>query len=171
MDFSKFAHKSIAGYGQFISDLTQVVDPRRIRVCSIFPPALSDEAWADGYVNAHVAQLEGMDDLAALKASVRSLETPTQATRTAAHALYNLYLREMCDQMGLTFVDDFTPMLGGDGLLDPKFVAGAKGADHHLEWGPTSVVLPDIIRERVRWDGANSAVSLLPTVEPIIPKV
>jgi hypothetical protein len=152
-DFAEFAQYSLGGYARFLSDLMQEVIPRRIRVCSIFPPALSDASWADGYVNGHIAELEGITDLDALKASVRKLEMPTLFQRTAAHALYNQGLRAMCDRMGLTFVDDFTPLLRGDRLLFPKFVERSRGTNHHLEWGPTSAVIPNIIRERFSWMG------------------
>jgi hypothetical protein len=152
-DFAEFSESSLGGYGRFLSDLMQEVIPRRIRVCSIFPPALSDASWADGYVNGHIAELEGITDLDALKASLQKLEMPTRFQRSAAHSLYNKGLRAMCDRIGLTFVDDFTPMLGGDGLLFPKFIERSRGTDHHLEWGPTGAVIPDIIREQFSWMG------------------
>jgi hypothetical protein len=50
------------------------------------------------------------------------------------HAHYNAGLRAACRRHGFRFIDGFTPFLGPDGLLDPRYIIPERGgAEHHLD--------------------------------------
>jgi hypothetical protein len=134
-DFDEFAAESVTSYGRFLDDLMKLVPTQRLRICSIFPPTLSDAAWSRGYVNAHIGFLEGDRDIAALSEAVRELKIPSQPVRTQLHRNYNARLQAMCQQRGLTFVDDFNPLLDGGATIAPRFVEGHAGDTHHIHRG------------------------------------
>jgi hypothetical protein len=134
-DFDGFATESVASYGKFLDDLMRLVPARRLRICSIFPPTLSEAAWSEGYVNAHIGFLEGDRDVAALSEAVRGLEIPSQPIRTELHRNYNSRLQAMCRERGLAFVDDFNPLLDGGVTIAPRFVEGHAGDTHHIHRG------------------------------------
>jgi hypothetical protein len=142
--FRDFAVQSTGRYFAFIDALKVHLAPPLIRVCSLFPPTLSDEAWAQGYVNAHIGFLEGDRELAELAAATRDLEVPDLAMRTQLHALYNAELERLCRERSVAYVDCFTPFLGGDGLVEPSMFSHG-GTDHHLGHQETSSLTGDII--------------------------
>jgi hypothetical protein len=103
-------------------------------VVSVFPPAVSDAAWRQGYVNDDIAQREEIMPVAELAAGIRALEIADLRQRTGIHAYYNAGLRAACRRHGFRFVDSFTPFIGADGLVDPRYVVPeANGAEHHLD--------------------------------------
>ncbi len=128
-DFEAFARRSVERYGAFLAGQATGHGARLIRVCAIFPPVLSDEAWQEGYVNGHVGHLEMFEDIDALSRAIAALELPDLATRTRMHEVYNVELRAMCARKRFTFVDDFTPLLS-DGIVRAD-IAG-HGRDHHV---------------------------------------
>ena len=138
-DFEAFACTSVARYGEFLAAQQALHGPVPFRVCAIFPPALSDESWREGYVNGHVGHLEDFSDLDALSRAVAALELPDLATRIGLHAFYNDQLKAMCARLGFIYVDDFTPMLA-DGAVRPELIRGHGGRDHHLSPFEASVL-------------------------------
>jgi hypothetical protein len=54
--FDQFCRRSVFSYVGFLNDHFK---HHNVAVASIFPPTLSDEAWREGYVNAHIAATEG----------------------------------------------------------------------------------------------------------------
>jgi len=139
-----FCRRSVDSYIGFVQDaFAKSLD--QLDVVSIFPPALSDVQWAAGYVNAHIASLESALDVGTLRLAIRALEIPDIRGRTDIHREYNQLLQKACQRAGLRFVDAFTPLLGGDGLLDPSFVPVGRGADHHLEFWPTEAVAATLL--------------------------
>ncbi len=148
--FDRFAQETTHNYLSFVASLAERIGKSRLRVCAIFPPALGDATWAEGYVNGHVGQLEGDRSKEALEAGIRTLEIPDLRTRTILHLIFNSYLRAGCLQAGVAFVDDFHPFLGKDGVLDPAFVPHSKGRDHHLDHGAVHGPLVRVIREAMQ---------------------
>ncbi len=130
--YEAFVARSVGAYLAFIDQVCSRLDPALLRICAIFPPVLSNAAWARGYVNAHVASLEADHDPEALAAAVRKLEIPDQRTRTDLHALYNAELQAGCARRGLLFVNDFARLIGPEGVVDPAYMDGHTGEDHHL---------------------------------------
>lgn len=146
-EFERFAQESIARYRSFLHDvLTIFPHPERIKVCGIFPPALADETWHDGYVNAHIAFLETGREARSLARAVRAMEIPDLLTRTRMHALYNGYLQVACAQLGVVFIDDFNPLLSGAGVVDRAWTGPHEGRDHHLAPLDLAPVIGTLIR-------------------------
>jgi len=132
-DYRAFCDATLERYIAFV---TELFVPRK-RLCvflvAVFPPALSDAAWHGSYVNDDIAQRESIPP-AELSAAIRELDIADLRQRTAMHAYYNAGLRTACRRHGFRFVDGFTPFLGADGLVDPRYVIPeANGAEHHLD--------------------------------------
>jgi len=140
--FDQFCRRSVFSYVNFLNDHFK---HHNVAVTSIFPPTLSDEAWREGYVNAHIAAAEGDHPLEAIRAGVKQLEIPTVVERTRHHARYNEILRHRVAASGFAFIDDFSPFLGADGVVDPRFIPTTRGRDHHLERAPAAPIIKDII--------------------------
>jgi hypothetical protein len=147
--FEEFCRRSAQSYVGFLGDHFH---RRDVAVASIFPPALSDETWRAGYTNAHIAALEGDRSAEEIAAGVRLLEIPTLPERTRHHALYNAVLRELALRARLDFIDDFSPFIGADGLVDRAFTPETKGTNHHLERAPTAAIMRRIITANVARD-------------------
>ncbi len=145
--FPDFARRSVDSYTAFLRLFCTHVDPAHVRVCSLSPPCLEDSVWAEVYVKAHIGTTGG--DYEAVLRGFRELELPTLEARTGFYALYNEMLKQMCRELGLTYVDDYTPSLDARGMADPKFYPGHKGADFHLEYAPTCDLFMDRIGEHV----------------------
>lgn len=129
--FDAFADSSIASYAAFLRSLSHALPDAELKVVSIFPPTLSDRSWSKGYMNAHIGYLEGEGEIEALSEGIRTLEVPTLRYRTELHALYNHKLSRKVGSF-CAFVDDFTPLIGPDGNIDPLFMQGHGGEDHHI---------------------------------------
>jgi hypothetical protein len=126
-----FAHDSARRYLDFAAALAAETRARLV-VTAALPPALSDAALRQGYLNAHIAELHGELDQDALRRQLQGLEMPDWKTRTALAAAYNQALAAGCAAAGLTYYDDFTPLLGPDGVIDPDLIVWHGGTDHHL---------------------------------------
>lgn len=126
-----FAHECVELYAKLLGQL-RAATPARLVVSSALPPALSDAAVRQGYVNAHIAEAHGPADAETVAETLRRMEMPDQRVRTGLARTYNAALRETCTRLGLEFLDDFTPLLGPDGVIDPALVAWHGGTDHHL---------------------------------------
>ena len=81
--FDAFAAETVARYLAFLSQATPPELKGSALVAGVFPPALSDAAWRQGYVNAHIADLHGPADAAGLAERLAALEIPTLSERTA----------------------------------------------------------------------------------------
>lgn len=131
--FAVFADQTIQRYLGFLTTAVPAAARRRVRVMSLFPPALSDAAWRQGYLNAHIVDVHGPADQAGLAAALGRLDIPDLAGRTALHAAFNLRLRAAVEAEGFAWGDDFTPWLGPAGTVDPAWLGRAAGRDHHLD--------------------------------------
>jgi hypothetical protein len=133
-DYRRFCDGVVQRYLAFMAGLFEA--PRRGRVClvSVFPPALSDAAWAQGYVNEDISRRESPDSLRALSEGISGLRIADLRQRTAIHLHFNDRLRAGALRMGFGFADAAAPFLGRDGTIDPRFlVPEANGNEHHLD--------------------------------------
>src|SRR3954452_5197732 len=112
-EFDAFARESVSRYGLFLDALGNIVDPKLLRVCSVFPSALVEARWAERFLAAHRGTPENDRHLAT---ELQRTEIPDLATRNRLRALYNSHLRCLCEGRGLVFVDDFPPVLDSNGI-------------------------------------------------------
>lgn len=141
--YEKFARESVTAYCQFLRVLSTCIDPGQIRLCSLSPPCLADNVWAEVYADVHTRTSGG--DYATVVRAFRELEIPDLATRTTLYAIYNEFLQEGCRALGLTYVDDFSAFIDARGVADVKFYPHHQGADLHLEIEPTRELFVDSI--------------------------
>ena len=132
--FDAFADETIQLYVAFLAQVVPPTQRSRVRVMSLFPPALSDDAWRAGYLNAHMVAVHGPADAADLAVRLGRVEIPDLAQRTALHAAVNARLRAAVAAEGFAWGDDFTPYLGAGGVLDTRWLGKAAGRDHHLDF-------------------------------------
>ncbi|WP_332873037.1 hypothetical protein [Caulobacter hibisci] len=132
-EFAAFADRTIERYLEFLTDAVPPVARSRVRVMSLFPPTLSDAAWREGYLNAHLVDVHGPADHADLAAALGRLEIPDLARRTALHAAVNVRLRAAVEAEGFAWGDDFAPWLGDGDVVDRAWQGPAAGRDHHLD--------------------------------------
>ena len=135
--FRSFADETIARYVAFVADAVAPADRSRVHLCSLFPPTLSDAAWRAGYLNAHVVALHGPSGGGNLADRLAGLDIPDLARRTALHADFNTALGSAAYAEGFAFRDDFAPLLGAAGVVDPRWLGPAAGADHHPDFSAT----------------------------------
>lgn len=145
LDYVKFCADSVFGYFSFLSQLFPPSDRSMVDIFSIFPPALSSEHWEKGYVNAHIAFLEAQSDLDLLARKIRDLEIPNLAARTKMHEFYNEFIRKAALHFHFRYVDDFSPLIGSDGVLARKFTQFSGGTDHHIDQHPSASALIPIL--------------------------
>jgi hypothetical protein len=130
--FDAFAGETIARYVAFLADATPFSLLGHARVAGIFPPALSDAAWRQGYVNAHIADLHGHADAATLAEQLAELELPSLAERTRLHADFNARLLKAAAKANFAPVFGFKALLGESGTVAPRYLGRARGRNHHL---------------------------------------
>jgi hypothetical protein len=138
-----FSTKSATNYVDFVADN---FSSHAFRVMGIFPPALSDDVLRAGYTNANVAGSEGIQDLTALEAALRTLDFPDRERRTRLHAEFNQILSSQTARRNIPFFDDFPYYVGPDGRLADAFIPTHRGADHHLEKQASRQTAIDVIK-------------------------
>ncbi|HTB47856.1 MAG TPA: hypothetical protein VK741_29845 [Acetobacteraceae bacterium] len=146
-DYRAFCDTTLERYIGFVTEMFNPPQRLNVFLVSVFPPAVSDAAWRAGYVNDDIARHEEVmlpaaelpagiraPEIADLATGIRALEIADLRQRTGMHAHYNAGLRAACRRHGFRFIDGFTPFLGPDGLLDPRYVIPERGgAEHHLD--------------------------------------
>ena len=80
-----------------------------------------------------------------LAARLSNIEIPPFAMRTQLRGLYNYYLRDVCRERGLTFVDDYAPFLDGGRGTDPRCYIEQGGREYHLDFRASETALVDLI--------------------------
>lgn len=145
-EFDRYAERAVADYGRFLDRLTATLCAGRIRVCSVFPTALRDRFWIEGFVNATAGS---PDRQPALRATLGRMEIPDFPTRTRLRAAYNTRLRALCEAKGLAFLDDFTPFLNASGVLDDRFIASHGSADFHLDYDAIGDLLEPLVHASI----------------------
>jgi len=141
-EFERFAQESVAQYGHFIDRLAAILDSAMLRICSVFPAVLLDEGWVENFAALHRPFFNS--DPRYFE-RLRKSEIPNLLVRTQLRALYNKYLQRLCDQRGLIFVDDFSPLLDTSGVLDGRYRPERNAEDHHVDYGACEEPLVKII--------------------------
>ncbi len=145
--FLDFATESADRYFSFLESLFLPRLRSQISVASVFPPTLSDEHWAEGYLKAHIgiagggaafiraeeALRSGQDPAPELSRLIRNFDAPNQVLRTRLHARFNEMLKDRAEALGFKYRDDFTPFLGTSGIVDARYTKDKQGKDHHLD--------------------------------------
>jgi len=142
-DFQAFIDETVARYVAFVASAVAPADRRRVGLCGLFPPALSDTAWRAGYVNAHMVDLYAPSGESSLTDRLAGLDIPDLTRRTALHADFNAALKAAAAAEGFGVHDDFTPFLGPAGVVDPGWLGPAAGHDHHLDFSATRAPVVD----------------------------
>lgn len=135
--FEAFAQETAEAYVTFLAQVAPPALRRRVWVCPVFPPALSDAAWRRGYLNAHLVALHGEGTREEMAVRLADLEIPDLARRTALHADFNRRLARAAQAEGFSTPDLFPALVGVDGLARPAFLGRAGGDDHHLDFAAT----------------------------------
>lgn len=154
--FKTFADETVARYVDFLTDVVASDDRSRVRLCSLFPPALSDAAWRRGYFNAHIADLHGPADGGDLAERLSGFEIPDLRSRTALHADVNATLAAAGRAEGFAILDDFTPLLAAGGVADPRYLGASAGSDHHLDFHATRAQVVDQLWRLLAGSPGNS---------------
>ena len=150
--FDAFCDRTVEAYGSFLSEAFHGVGTPH--VLSIFPPALADEAWAEGYNNAHVSRLEARCDADEMTAMIRAINIPTLAERTVLHRRFNERLAAMCRERSLIFEDLYDSFIGPGGTIATRFNRSSRGRDHHIcAAAARKVIRPVIERIALREHG------------------
>lgn len=126
--FEAFCRETAGAYAAFAASL-----PRAATLAAIFPPALSDEAWRQGYLNAHIAHQHTTLDVADLAERLGATRVEGQAARTAQHRAFNGHLRAAAQARDLDILDAFGDLLDPDGVAGRDRLGPAAGRDHHLD--------------------------------------
>jgi hypothetical protein len=135
--FDAFADETVAAYVAFLAEAVEPALRRRVQVCPVFPPALSDAAWRRGYLNAHIVALHGEGTREEMAAGLAGLEIPDLIQRAGLHAGFNARLARAATAEGFSSPDLFPAFIGRDGAVRPAFLGAARGADHHLDFAAT----------------------------------
>lgn len=124
-----FIEQTVQRYAAFL-DICRSRCRARIMVVSAFPPTLGDAVVQSGYVNAHIAFMNGEADPAAFRRDLASLDYPDLLERTALARYFNALLGESCKRLAMPFIEEFDALLGPDGTAHPSI---ANPEDHHIQ--------------------------------------
>ncbi len=145
-DYRAFCDTTLERYIRFATGLFQIPSRHRVALVSVFPPALSDAAWRQGYVNGDIAQRETTVSVDRLRSGIARLEIANLRQRTDIHAYYNDRLRAESRRHGFGFIDGASPLLGADGLVASRYInPDTGGAEHHLDYRVTPAVVEGLI--------------------------
>ncbi|MEJ0018039.1 MAG: hypothetical protein WDN25_16020 [Acetobacteraceae bacterium] len=145
-EYRAFCATTLQRYIGFVTDLFEPSRRDNVHLVSVFPPALTDDAWRHGHLNDDIVRRESEMSREELAAGIRGLEVANLAQRTAIHAAYNEALEAACRLHGFGYVDGFTPLLGADGMLDPRYlIPEGHGFEHHVDSRRTYNVLSRLV--------------------------
>jgi hypothetical protein len=122
-----------------------ILNAKFLRICSVFPTALTAADRPGEFVHAYRDTPERDRWLAA---EVERTEVPGLAVRNGLRALYNSHLRRLCRDRGLVLVDAFSPFVRDDSTTDSRFLA--EPGDFHLSYDGIEEVLIGLIWRHVR---------------------
>jgi hypothetical protein len=133
-DYRAFCAATVESYIGFATRLFRSPQRDNVFLVSVFPPVLSDAALQRGYLNEDIAHRQGAGPPEELLQALLGLEFADFTQRTRIHAEFNYLLRRACERHGFGFVDGFTPFLGPNGLVHPRYIDPDKlGLEHHLD--------------------------------------
>jgi hypothetical protein len=128
--FEAYCDETAEAYADFAAGLPMA---RNLTLAAIFPPALSDDAWRQGYLNAHIAHQHTTLEVAALGERLAATRVEDLAARTAQHRVFNGRLRAAAETRGLAVLEAFGDLLNRDGVAGAERLGPAAGRDHHLD--------------------------------------
>jgi hypothetical protein len=128
--FDAFCRETAEAYAAFAAGLPMAPD---LALAEIFPPALSDAAWRQGYLNAHIAQQHTTLEPAALGERLAATRVEDLAARTGQHRVFNGHLRAAAEARGVAVIEAFDDLLNPCGVAGPERLGPAAGRDHHLD--------------------------------------
>lgn len=134
--FDAFTASVVERYVAYLTDQFPEGERDHVNVCGVFPPVLSDESWATGYLNANRTIEHDLtaEQAASLMADVQKLDIPNLAERAVLHRDFNAALRTAATAAGFKFVNDFELYISGTGDRVDDYFAGAKqGRDWHVD--------------------------------------
>lgn len=149
--FAAFVARAISAYEAFLLQLRRHAGAVQLRVCSVFPPTGRDDAWHLRQFGCYAELPAGFADHEALWQAVRKLALPSLAERTARHLAWNAALRAMCLRNEIAFVDDFSPVLGADGLAGQDFLALHDSLEPALDFHRLCETINALIRRYAQW--------------------
>jgi hypothetical protein len=127
-----FSRETVAAYVEFGARLASDFDVD-LYLATILPPALSDAAWKQGYVNANIAGNHTSIAQATIREKLGSTEIATLAERTRDHQAFNEILRTAATAAGLRVLDLASSLPMKDGAVSADMLGPAAGTDHHLD--------------------------------------
>jgi hypothetical protein len=158
-DYRTFCDDTLKRYIGFVANVFDLPRRKRVFLVSVFPPALSDAAWRQGYVNDDISRRETDESVQALSEGIRKLEIANFRQRTEIHLYFNARLKAACKRLGFGFLDVATGFLGADGLLNLLYISPeTQGFEHHLDSRRTYAGLVDPIWRSL--DGNGPAAGL-----------
>jgi hypothetical protein len=153
-----FARESVAQYADFIAALSNILDPARLRVCSVFPASVPDSDWADAFLAGIHTGSPDRDRY--FVEALPKMEIPDLRVRTELRARYNVHLRAMCDAAGLAYVDDFSVCVDAMGATCPRYVRRHGQRGFHLDYDACEDVMVNVIRAHLDLPaGANQRIA------------
>jgi hypothetical protein len=129
--FEGFIEETLRPYLDYAAGLADIGAP--VALATVFPPALSDQAWRQGYLDAHIAAIHGGVDPAGLATRLKAAEVADLRTRTAQHDDFNRRLAGGAAARGLAVVDVAGRLPRADGVVEAALLGAAAGRDHHLD--------------------------------------
>jgi len=148
--FEDFCRETADAYADFAASLPAA---SAIALAAIFPPALSDKAWRQGYLNAHIAQQHSALDVETLAARLQASPVAPLRERTTRHAQFNRAQRQAAEARSLGWLDAFDDLVGPRGVTEA--LGPAAGQDHHLD---ADAVRPVVVTRLWEWiDAAAGA--------------
>jgi hypothetical protein len=132
--FSEFCDTTISQYVGFLSGLVPPPSRHHVYLCSICPPALSDEHWQEGYLNGQLPGQHTAEERGALADAVAGMEVPSLNERTELHKYFNDQLRLRAGLEGFGFHDDASGFLDESGeCINGAFNTVGGGKDVHID--------------------------------------
>jgi hypothetical protein len=140
--FRRFCRETAQAYADFAASLT---GPGPVTLASILPPALSDEAWRAGYLNAHLGSEHGELPLPVLAERLQRAEIASRGARTADHRRFDAALRRAASARGLGFLDVARELPIQEGAAHPALLGPPAGRDHHLDYPATDPYITPVL--------------------------
>lgn len=129
--FSSFMDETLDRYVRWLTTILTPDERERAFLAPVFPPALADDCWSRGYMNAQIARHSRLER-SVLNARISAIRTPTLLRRTQRHGAFNRALRARAAHIGMKMLGDFDDLCEG-GVVAPVFQGPPAGADHHLD--------------------------------------
>ena len=122
--FDEFAKDSVSKYTHFIK---HYVLPRKVTVLSIYPPFVSEQHHRYSLCNLNT--FTDRKFFLEFRSALLRMKIPSLKERVEYNTCYNHYLRRMCAELNIPFIDVFTPLMDTVTSL-PKYIN--PNYDHHL---------------------------------------